>query len=226
MSRPVNDEPHTLAAEYVLGVLDEAERREAEQRIAREPAFAAEVAYWEARLGTLAEDVAEAVPSAQVWRNVEARLDAHSTKPSLWNSLAFWRGLGIGSLGLAAASIAALFLIAPPAQKPMFATLQQGTAAAFVVGIDAARGQMYIVPAAYSRDVQRVAELWLLMPNERPKSLGLIDPAQPMTMPVPDAMRDMMKEGMGLAVSLEPPGGSPTGQPTGPVVAQGKFVSL
>jgi anti-sigma-K factor RskA len=47
-----------------------------------------------------------------------------------------------------------------------------------------------------------------------------------MTMPVPETMRGDMKEGMGLAVSLEPPGGSPTGQPTGPVVAQGKFVSL
>ena len=112
------------------------------------------------------------------------------------------------------------------APKPMFATLQQGTTAAFVVSIDSSRGQMYIVPAAYSRDVQRVAELWLLMPNERPKSLGLLDPAQPMTMTVPDAMRGRMKEGMGLAVSLEPPGGSPTGQPTGPVVAQGKFVGL
>ena len=30
----------------------------------------------------------------------------------------------------------------------------------------------------------------------------------------------------GLAVSLEPPGGSPTGQPTGPVIASGKLTSL
>jgi anti-sigma-K factor RskA len=144
----------------------------------------------------------------------------------LWNSLALWRGLGFGSLGLAAASIAALFLIVPPAPKPMFATLQQGTAAAFVVGVDPARSRMYVVPAAYSRDVQRVAELWLIAPGERPTSLGLLDPAQPVTLAVPESMRDHMKEGMGLAVSLEPPGGSPTGRPTGPVVAQGKFTGL
>ena len=67
----MNDEPQNLAAEYVLGVLDEAERREAERRIAREPAFAAEVAYWEARLGALAEDVTEVGPPARVWGSIE-----------------------------------------------------------------------------------------------------------------------------------------------------------
>jgi anti-sigma-K factor RskA len=222
----MNDEPQNLAAEYVLGVLDEAERREAERRIAREPAFAAEVAYWEARLGALAEDVTEVGPPARVWGSIEKTLRGTSARRGLWNSLAFWRAFGVGSFGVAVAAIAAFFFIAPPMPKPMFATLQQGGAAAFIVGVDTMRGQMYIVPAAYSRDVQRVAELWLLMPDDRPKSLGLLDPAQPMTMPVPETMRGDMKEGMGLAVSLEPPGGSPTGQPTGPVVAQGKFVSL
>ena len=29
-----------------------------------------------------------------------------------------------------------------------------------------------------------------------------------------------------LAVSLEPPGGSPTGAPTGPVIANGKLTNL
>jgi anti-sigma-K factor RskA len=29
-----------------------------------------------------------------------------------------------------------------------------------------------------------------------------------------------------LAVSLEPPGGSPTGLPTGPVIANGKLANL
>jgi len=221
----MSDEPQNLAAEYVLGVLDQGERREAERRIAREPAFAAEVAYWEARLGPMADAVGEAAPPARVWRAIEATLGG-SAKLGLWQSLAFWRGLGIGSLGLAAASIAALFFVAQPAPKPMFATLQQGQAAAFVISVDMTRGQMYVVPAAYSRDVQRVAELWLLVPGETPKSLGLIDAAQPMMLNVSEPMRDHMKEGMGLAVSLEPPGGSPTGQPTGPLIAQGKITSL
>ena len=221
----MNDEPQSLAAEYVLGVLDEAERREAERRIAREPSFAAEVAYWEARLVTLAEDVAEVAPPARVWRDVEAALSGTSRR-GLWESLAFWRAFGVGSFGVAVAAIAAFFVVAPPAPKPMFATLQQGAAAAFVVSIDSVRGQMYVVPAAFSRDVQRVAELWLLVPGEQPKSLGLIDVTKPAMLAVTDPMKEHMKDGMGLAVSLEPPGGSPTGQPTGPVVAQGKIIGL
>jgi anti-sigma-K factor RskA len=97
----MTDEPHSLAAEYVLGVLDEAERREAERRIAREPAFAAEVAYWEARLGTLAEDVAEVAPPARVWRGIEATIAGTPSRTrSVWNSLAFWRAFGVGSSGL------------------------------------------------------------------------------------------------------------------------------
>jgi hypothetical protein len=39
------------AAEYVLGVLDASQRRAAERRIGRDPAFAQEVAFWEERLG-------------------------------------------------------------------------------------------------------------------------------------------------------------------------------
>ena len=41
------------AAEYVLGVLGAEERRQAEFRIASEPRFATEVAFWETRLGGL-----------------------------------------------------------------------------------------------------------------------------------------------------------------------------
>jgi anti-sigma-K factor RskA len=36
-------------------------------------------------------------------------------------------------------------------------------------------------------------------------------------------MRGRLKDGVTLAVSIEPFGGSPTGKPTGPVVAAGKI---
>ncbi|MCC6518311.1 MAG: anti-sigma factor, partial [Tabrizicola sp.] len=44
---------NALAAEYVLGVLDLAERAEAEARRKRDPAFAALVVEWEDRLAGL-----------------------------------------------------------------------------------------------------------------------------------------------------------------------------
>ena len=42
-----HDDVDLTAAEYVLGVLDPQARREAQQRVEREPSFAAEVARWE-----------------------------------------------------------------------------------------------------------------------------------------------------------------------------------
>ena len=64
-----------LAAVYALGVLDARARRAAEQRIARDPAFAREVAFWEARLTPLADAVAPVEPPAQLWGAIEQRLD-------------------------------------------------------------------------------------------------------------------------------------------------------
>ena len=51
------DRGKLIAAEYVLGVLGADERREVERRLAHEPALASEVAFWEERLGVLADAV-------------------------------------------------------------------------------------------------------------------------------------------------------------------------
>ena len=44
---------------------------------------------------------------------------------------------------------------------------------------------------------------------------------------MPDILDDeMMKDGVQLAISLEPPGGAPAGQPMGPVVYAGDLIKL
>jgi anti-sigma-K factor RskA len=110
------------AAEYVLGVLGAAERREVERRMAREPALAAEVAFWEERLSPLADAVEPALPPPDVWSRIDSAVTAETAggvvpaRPPVWQSLAFWRGLTAASMSLAAASIAALAYIGRPAQ--------------------------------------------------------------------------------------------------------------
>src|SRR6476646_1749050 len=99
------DHHDLTATEYVLGVLVPEERRRAEFRLASDPRFATEVAFWDARLGGLAEAVPSVVPPATIWDGIEARLSA-ALKPaperaSLWQSLAFWRIIGIASAALA-----------------------------------------------------------------------------------------------------------------------------
>jgi anti-sigma-K factor RskA len=223
----------TIAAEYVLGVLGAEERREVERRLAREPALASEVAFWEERLGVLADAVAPVAPPQHTWSQIEAAIHAPTTtRPaSLWHSLAFWRRFGIASATLAAASIAALVYIGlvPATRTPLMATLAGSSGQPnFVAAVTATGNDLLVVPAALLTNDPRAIELWLIPPgpDQRPRSLGLIEPGQPMRLTIPPDLAGQLTPDAALAVSLEPPGGSPTGQPTGPVIASGKFTRL
>jgi anti-sigma-K factor RskA len=221
------------AAEYVLGVLGADQRRAAERRLGRDTAFAREVAYWEQRLGVLADGVAEVAPPRHGWARIEAALggEAGSGEPrmSLWRSLSFWRGLALGTSALAAACLAALIYVGTaPAPAPLVAKLDaEGGQTGFVAAVSSGGGNLTIVPAALlSAEEQKALELWLIPAGDKPHSLGLIDPSRPVTVKVPEDLLSRVNDEAVLAVSLEPPGGSPTGQPTGPVIANGKLATL
>jgi anti-sigma-K factor RskA len=77
----MNDEDHVLAAEYVLGTLDAAERHEAERRIATSPEFAALVQGWERRLGPLHDRLPPVEPPAGLFKRIEERLGATAQSP-------------------------------------------------------------------------------------------------------------------------------------------------
>src|SRR5207245_8213 len=102
-------------AEHALGVLSARERAEAEARIAREPAFAALVEDWRARLSPLLERVRPAEPRPGVWTAIERSLPANDNA-AVRRRLRFWRSATIGSLGLTAASLAVAVMLAnrPP----------------------------------------------------------------------------------------------------------------
>jgi anti-sigma-K factor RskA len=228
------DGGNLTAAEYVLGVLGAEERREVERRLAHEPALASDVAFWEERLGGLADAVAPVVPPQDAWSRIETAIDLPTAvaprSSSLWQSLAFWRGFAIGSATLAAASIAALAYVGmvPSARVPLMATLG-GTSGqpTFVAAVTATGNSLVVVPASLLTNDPRAIELWLIPAGEtRPRSLGLIQSGQPIRLDIPPDLARRLTPDAALAVSLEPPGGSPTGQPTGPVVALGKLTSL
>jgi anti-sigma-K factor RskA len=69
-------DPDLLAGEYVLGVLEDSERTEAEKRAGDDPAFAAAIRLWELRLGPLHELVLPVDPPNPVWPAVAERLDS------------------------------------------------------------------------------------------------------------------------------------------------------
>jgi anti-sigma-K factor RskA len=216
-----------LAAEYALGVLAGAERAAAEQRVAREPAFARLVTDWAQRLAPWAAEIAEVAPPAQLWDRIADALPAQTQAGGLWQSITFWRGLSFAAGALAAACLAALiYLGAFTQQQPLVAAIEGGGNRQFVATIDTRRGTVAVVPAAFSADATRVPELWLIPPDGRPRSVGLLRPDQTVTLTLPPELAALAKDDAVLAVSLEPPGGSTTGLPTGPVIATGKLTSL
>jgi len=65
----------------------------------------------------------------------------------------------------------------------------------------------------------KALELWAVPPKGAPRSLGLISANGTTIVKKGKVLVDTAA----LAVSLEPPGGSPTGAPTGPVLWAGKL---
>jgi anti-sigma-K factor RskA len=85
---------------------------------------------------------------------------------------------------------------------------------------------MIVSPAAFAAVPGRVPELWIIVPGNAPKSLGLLHADRAVTIAIPAALLPQTNTQAVLAVTIEQPGGSTTGAPTGPVVAQGKLTNL
>lgn len=220
-----------LAAEYALGSLDLADMREAEAAVARDPAFAAEVAFWQRRLHPLSRAVSPVQPPAALWQRLALatgiEADPLPRAAPVRRTGRFWPAATAASLALAACLALFAFLPRPPApgaEPARFAAaLAPLSAPARFLAETQADGSIAITtldPAAApaGRDLQ----LWALPQGAvTPVSLGVLTPGRQVLTP---AQRASAQEQ--LLVSDEPAGGSPTGQPTGAVLFGGKLVPL
>lgn len=201
-----------FAAEYVLGTLAHAHRLAAATRIAADPAFAALVSAWEARLDPLNADYAE-VPPPDLMPRIEARLfgePAAGPRRGLAALLARLTLPAYAGLAVAVFALAAFLWSLFPAPAPLVATLQaEGQPVTFAAAYRPASGQLTLTrtggpaPAA-GKDY----ELWSVGASGTPAPLGLVS-APEVSHRVPG-----LAAGIVLAVSLEPAGGSPNGKPT------------
>ena len=232
-----------LAAEYALGTLRGLARRRFERVMDGDRALRELVLEWELRLNRLAETAPAIEPPGRVWQQIKARMGATAAErrslfgallggarvrvpnlaeAGLWNFVGFWRP---ASLVAAAAAIALAFYVTTltPAAPPLthLAVLNdQDNKPAMVANLHATVDRL-VIRAVATPPVEsgKALELWLLPAGGAPVSLGLLGGAETIV-DLPHAQTTAIATG-GLAVSLEPAGGSPTGQPTGPVLFSG-----
>jgi anti-sigma-K factor RskA len=218
----------------VLGVLSSNDRRRVEARMMADPGFAAKVQRWEGDFSSFNEAYQDEKVPDRVYSDLEARLFAGQGTPEgsvagrLWRSLALWRSVAV------AASAAALILVIlhldigniGPRDTPLLAELT-GTKSAvnLIAAYDRQSGVLRVTPVASKAEGRKSLELWLIDGNKPPKPLGVLPDNGDGKIIVPDALRQNFTEGQIIAVSIEPPGGSPTGLPTGPVIALGKITA-
>ena len=207
-----------LAAEYVLGTLEAREAAEVARAIAIDPALAADVARWEARLAPLQDLAQPESPPPGLWKRIEAALD-----PQPVPRRKSWDGWRLGALGATAVAAGlAAFILLRPAPEPglMTVLLTDRDQPAWLVQADAEQIRLASLNTRPAPP-DRVLELWALPQGATaPTSLGLI-PADGRITVRPTTIRP--SPGMLIEITLEPPGGSPTGRPTGPVQFIGRL---
>jgi anti-sigma-K factor RskA len=222
-----------LAAEYVLGTLRGGARRRFEGWMHHDADLRNITAQWQQRLAPMAEFAGAVQPPASVWSGIERRLNLRVTPATGWKywlneNLAFWRGLGMVSTGLAA-MLLVLVLSKSGVESPSInyvATLTDDKAQnALVVTADSRHHALdvrVITSAQVAAD--KSLHLWAVPKAGKPRSLGVLADNHGRFTLKDDAISDDV---VVLAITLEPKGGSPDPNgPTGPILYKGSWVRL
>ena len=215
--------PDLRAAEYVLGTLDPGERAAMTDARATDAEAAGRVRAWERRLSPLLSAIPPVAPPPRVRAALLRALGARSAgAPDLLRQVRRWR-IATAGTGLLAAGLALFVAVGsrPEAEGGRYLAVVQGGGAlpALIVRVDTRTGTAQVRPVGAEAPAGRSLQLWYVG-AEGPKPLGLVGA---------DASRVSLPQGASpdgvLAVSVEPPGGSPSGQPAGPVVYTGKLIA-
>jgi anti-sigma-K factor RskA len=237
----MNDDLDMLAAEYVLGTLDLAERANFERRLAADKEARRVVQDWSLRLSPLAGAVEGAEPPASLWDKIETQIREQSVPAAgqrpvafpandnlaedLRRSAARWRHAFLAASALAA-SLALIVVYSgfPGRKEPggiyIAAVNREGGGPALIVTADPSSKTAYVIPVSVEIPAGRSLELWYIGSGEKPKSMGLVKTrTERLALP-----KGAQIEKASFAVSVEPEGGSPKGEPTGPVVYSGQLI--
>jgi anti-sigma-K factor RskA len=223
---PSDDDPEVTAAERAIGV----------KLLRPGDLESAPVALWSARLSALFELLPEVRPGDHVWRAVAQRIDRiarseldtiRSARRSLWR----WRATAIAAMALVATCLAIIlgplrsFLFSR--EQPYIATLGPNNVSPILTAVfDPNQDTLTLAPVNGPMSGANSPQLWFVPSQGAPISLGIIDLSRQAEVHLPRGMPLRLRGDGALAISLEPPGGSPSAAPTGPIVAQGHLKAL
>ena len=224
------------AAEYALGTLDASERATLAARRLREPDLDEAIRSWEERLAPLAEATPEIAPPRDLLPAIEARIRGASPEAqgsaavvALERGIRRWRAMAIAAsvlAGLLAIGFVVREATRQSAPREYVAILQKDAASpAIEVTVNLDKQELTVRPVAAQAPPGKAYELWIIDAKlGAPRSLGLIgDTPRGASL---SAYDPAIIAGATYAVTVEPPGGSPTGQPSGTPVFVGKLIPV
>ena len=245
-------ETDTLAADYVMGLLDSASEAAADERLEHDEAFARAVNGWRMRLSDFDTSAEPETPTAQLWQRIaqSTKTDRSGTVPAgmrgamrgatLWHNLRFWRVTGL--VGTAAAIIFAFLaigaittsknlrrdLIALAQRKPVYVAVlvNDPTREVGAVVNAYANGRVELIPLKTIEVPQgRSLQVWTLWDRAvGPRPVGLTGQARALELNL-DELPETSANQL-FEITLEPEGGSPTGRPTGPILFKGSTAKV
>jgi anti-sigma-K factor RskA len=227
----VTEDDDILAAEFALGLLDEADAAAVQARARTDGPLSLRIAWWRDQLAPLAREVETPAPVG-LWSKIEAQLPGNDNSLTL---IQRWRAAAVAATSIAAALLGYIILqpapapapvivaAQPAAQVPLSATLEGLNGLKIPVRYDDANGSLKI-NAARLEIARGDAELWLIPQGLRPISLGIVNAKNDGAYFVPDHLRKLVSAGALLAITNEAKGGSRTGEAQGPIMAAGKII--
>lgn len=222
-----HDDNDILAAEFVLGALPAAEQAMLARRVETNAAFARLVAEWEERLSPVSDSIVPAGLPPVVKQALDRRLFGAPLQRGLWSRLSLWRGIaGAATAAFLLSVTLPVLQPAAPSDRLAASLTAEGSGVTYLVVYDSATGSVSLAHMTGDPVSGRDFQLWIARGTEPPVSLGVIPAGVSTHVAVSDQIRDLMTSAAHMAISLEPPGGSPTGQPTGPVLAVGDLVDI
>ncbi|MEJ6010531.1 anti-sigma factor [Novosphingobium aquae] len=222
-----------LAAELALGLLDGEELVAAHGLAASDADFARQVESWQQQLAPMLDTIGAQTPPEQLWDRIAAELSARPEGGAqiavLQRRLRTWqRAAAVSAIAACALALVVLSPILAPRppetpEAPLVAsfTLPSTPARLGVTWLPAQR-DLLVDAAGLPGDGVHDHELWLVPPEGKTISLGLVAPDKSVRLHLPDDLAARLRDGATLALTREPLGGS-QGRPAGPIVSTTKF---